>query len=294
MEFNSLDFKKLLAFHLVGQHGNLRLAASRLHQTVPAISAKLRRLEEDLGVKLFERLPNRLILTSAGENFLKEVEAVFERSRQALATLSAPDRPQSRVAVSIGGDLSWFFAPRIGTYLKRNPAIELSLYLSKGPDAMLAVGRGEFDLSISCFNRVPKTLEREVILETTLSLVCAPDHPLARQTAPSLAEIARHRLITLPRYAETRKLIDRKMAEALVEPKSIIEVANCAAARTLTAMGVGVGIVHTLCMGHEPSEQLCVTDLGTQFGTLAFSAVYRKASNHRLLLRGLLEALEAE
>ena len=50
MDIDSLDLKRLQAFHLVAKHGSLRLAALRLNQTIPAISTRLKRLEEELGV----------------------------------------------------------------------------------------------------------------------------------------------------------------------------------------------------------------------------------------------------
>src|SRR5258707_3846341 len=107
MDLNQLDLKKLRAFALVAKHGNLRLAAVRLNQTVPAISSKIRRLERDLGVELFERLPNKLILTPAEADFLHEVEAVFERAEQPLATLYLRSDPAGQLTVSTARDRSW-------------------------------------------------------------------------------------------------------------------------------------------------------------------------------------------
>src|SRR5436190_8093475 len=208
MDVNQLDLKKLRAFALVAKHGNLRLAAVRLNQTVPAISSKIRRLERDLGVELFERLPNKLILTPAGAGFLQEVEAVFERAEQALATLSSRTAPAGRLTVSTASDYSWYLAPRISRFLQRHPGVELDLQIHRGVDAIRALVRGELDVSVGVFPKLPKTLERELITETTLTLLCPAAHSLLRRGLPKLADVARHKLIVLPRHGETRKLID--------------------------------------------------------------------------------------
>jgi DNA-binding transcriptional LysR family regulator len=294
MELNSLDLKKLRAFHLVGKHGNLRLAALRLNQTIPAISAKLRLLEKDLGVDLFERLPNRLILTPAGASFLQEVDAVFERAQRALATLTPRDTLKGRLSLSMGSDHSWSFAPRISNFLRRYPEVELSLYIYKAAEALLALNRGELDLSVGIFPSVPKSLERETMVETTLSLVCLNGHPLLRTHAPSLGDVARHRLIVLPRHAESRKLVDLAMAKAAVRPKSVIEVANCRTAKTFAENGVGVAICHTLCIEHERPRKLRIVDIGNLLGKIGFAVVYRKGGTRSPLINGILEELASQ
>jgi DNA-binding transcriptional LysR family regulator len=292
MDLNQLDLKKLRAFQLVAKHGNLRLAAGRLNQTVPAISSKIKRLEDELGIALFERLPNKLILTEAGARFLHEVEAIFERAEQALETLSSGRTPAGRLSVSTASDYSWYLAPRISNFLKRNPGVELNLQVYRGSDALQALARGELDMSIGVFPKVPKTLEKDVIIETTLALVCTAGHPLLRRQLPKLAEIVRHKLIVLPRHGETRRLIDRTMAKNAVKPSSIIEVANCEMASTFVEMGVGVAIAHSLCMEHAGAKNVAWIDLGKYFGKVALSVVYRKGSRSPLI-RALSKELAA-
>ncbi len=291
IDLDSLDLKKLRAFQLVGKHGNLRLAALRLNQTIPAISAKIRLLEKDLGADLFERLPNKLILTPVGESFLQEVNAVFERAQQALASLTPEDSLRGRLSVSMGSDHSWFFAPKISNFLKRFPEVDLSLYIYHAAEALLALGRGELDLSVGVFPKIPKSLETEIIAESTLSLVCAAGHPLLRSHAPSLSDIARQRIIVLPRHAESRKLIDNALARGSAKPKSVIEVANCRTAKTFAENGVGVAICHTLCIEHEQPRKLRTLDLGQQIGKIGFAVVYRKGGVRSPLIRGILEEL---
>jgi DNA-binding transcriptional LysR family regulator len=291
VDLDKLDLRKLRAFHLVARHGNLRLAAARLNQTVPAISSKLKHLERDLGLDLFERLPNKLILTATGERFLREVDAVFARAEQALAAVAPGTAPTGRVAVSIGTDHDWFSVPKISAFIKRYPGAALSLQVYRASDALRALSKGELDVSIGVFPPLPRTLEREVIAESTLSLACPPGHPLLRPPAPRLADIARHTLIVLPRHAETRKLVDRALARAALKPASLIEAANCNTVMTFVARGVGVGIAHTLCLSHLASDAVQRIDLGHALGRVEFCVVYRRGAAKTPLVRGLLEEL---
>jgi DNA-binding transcriptional LysR family regulator len=291
VDIDRLDLRKLRAFHLVAKHGNLRLAAARLNQTVPAISSKLKHLERDLGLELFERLPNKLILTVVGERFMREVDAVFARAEQALAALAPADAPSGRLAVSIGTDHDWLSLAKISDFIKRYPGVALSLQVYRASDALRALTKGDLDVSIGVFPALPRTLEREVIAESTLSLACPPGHPLLRRQPPRIAAIARYPLIVLSRRAEARKLVDRALARADVKPARLIEVANCHTAMTFVAKGVGIGIAHSLCLSHLASDPVRRVDLGHALGRVEFCVVYRRGAARSPLIRGLLEEL---
>jgi DNA-binding transcriptional LysR family regulator len=290
MDLDRLDLKKLRAFQLVSKHGNLRLAAAKLNQTVPAVSSRIRRLEDDLGIALFERLPNKLIPTAAGVSFLTEVEAVFDRAEQALSTLSPAALPTGRITVSTASDYSWYIAPRISRFLKKHPGVELDLQVQRGADAMRALVRGDLDVGIGVYATLPKTLEREVMAETSFALVCPAGHPLLQRRPPRLAEIARHKLIVLPRHGVSRRLVDRVMLKHRAQPASIIEVASCQTASTFVEMGVGLAIAHSLCLSHVGSRSVEWIDLGRYFGKVALGVVYRRGTRSPLV-RALVEEL---
>jgi DNA-binding transcriptional LysR family regulator len=290
MDPDALDLKKLRAFRLVARHGNLRLAAARLNITVPAISFQIRRLEEDLGVKLFQRLPNKLILTRAGETFVREAEAIFERIGKAVATLSDQSSPKGRVSLSIGNDLAWYFAPRIGAFIKRYPGIELRMQIYKASEALAALGKGDLDVGVGIFPAIPKSLLHEVVAESSLSLVCQTGHPLLRQRPVRLEDIARYKLLVLPRHTHTRQVIDRAFAGAHVEPRTFIEAGNCQTARAFVEQGLGVAIVHSVCMEQHPSKRLRHIDLAQSLSAIQIAAVYRKGAGTSPVIRQLLDA----
>jgi LysR family glycine cleavage system transcriptional activator len=72
-----LSASKLKAFHLAGMTGSFKHAAHLLSVTPSAVSARVRSLESDLGVRLFERGIRKLSLTEAGADYIREVEAAF-------------------------------------------------------------------------------------------------------------------------------------------------------------------------------------------------------------------------
>jgi DNA-binding transcriptional LysR family regulator len=289
MDIDGLDLKRIQAFYLVAKHGSLRLAALRLNQTIPAISTRLKRLEEELGVTLFERLPNRLVLTQVGTQFLIEAEGLLDRARQALMSLnSAAASPGGRISISTGFDHAWYFAPRIGKFLKSHPEAELHMSVVKAADAIRGLLAGDLDISVGIFPKVPKTLKKEVIVDTTLSLLCQPGDPLLRAWPPNIPELLRRTLILFPGHSDTRKTVDKGLSPGVSKHQSVIEVASCQTASTFVEMGIGVGIVHSLCVGHAHPTNVRWVELGPQFGTIPFCAVYRRGIKPSPLMRALL------
>jgi DNA-binding transcriptional LysR family regulator len=291
MDVGDVDFKKLWAFYLVAKHGNLRLAASRLNQTIPAVSAKLRKLEREIDATLFERLPNRLMLTALGERFFVEVEALFARASDTMAVLSSAEEPRGRLRVSMGTDLTWYIAPRIGAFVRRYPKVDLSLQIYKGADALVALGKGDLDVSIGGFPKVPRACERTTIVRSSLSLVCPSGHPLLRKPSPKLEEIARHRLILLQRQGVSRAMVDRAFAKRSIDTGSVIEAANCPTAIALVQKGVGVAIIHSVCLRQEFTAGLQMVELNA-FPKIEFSILYRKGGVRSEIMRGLLDEFD--
>ena len=291
MKPEALDLNKLRTFQLAAQQGSLKRAATRIGLTIPAVSFQIRRLEQELGLALFQRLPNRLVLTTAGESLLRESAALYEHVEHTLGTLSAADAPKGHLSIAISSDLVWYFSPRISSYLKRYAGVDISLHIFKSSETLTMVGRGDLDVGIGYFPKLPAGVGAHTVAESTLTVACSPGHRLLREQPLRLSDIARYRLLLLPDGSSTRKLIDQAFAKAGIETKSIIEAGNCQTALEFAEREVGIALVHSLCSGHKKEARLSYVDLGHQFGKIDLSVIYRRPSRRLPALQGLLEEL---
>src|SRR5580704_7616640 len=102
-----MDLKKLDTFRTVARYESLKRAADLGGLTVPAVSIQIKKLEEELGVKLFEHYPKKLVLTEKGRILLKEANRVFEAVEHAKASVAgSQDGYVGAVSVSLHTDLS--------------------------------------------------------------------------------------------------------------------------------------------------------------------------------------------
>jgi DNA-binding transcriptional LysR family regulator len=272
------------------KYGSLRRAAGRLNITVPAVSFNIRRLEQQIGVRLFQRLPNKMVLTTTGERIAEGAEAIFEEIRTVFTPIAPVSSPQGRLTMAVNNDLAWYFIPKIAAYIKANPEVELGLDIRSSSEALSQVEHGDIDLGIGRYSRVPKGIEKESIIRSSVALACPSDHPLLRRKAPDIEDIARYKLTTLPSRNSMRRLIDDAFSRSGIKTRSYIEAGTCQTVCSFVENGLGIGLIHSFCAKRERNGDLRYLDLSHCFGTVEFSAVYRKGALSSLALSRLLEA----
>jgi DNA-binding transcriptional LysR family regulator len=287
-----IDLKKMRAFCLVARYGNLRLAASQLNVTISAVSFNIRRLEEQFGVKLFKRSANRLTLTPEGEYFARSGEIIFDEIANILANPASGIMPHGRLSLSITSDLSWFILPKVGQFLKRYPDVDLRIRTSRSREILDVIERGDADIGIGRILNAPSGLTVKPVVETSISLVCPRDHPLARCRSINLTQLADYKLITLPANHSTRHVIEKAFAQRQLRTKSYVEVSNCQAVREFVLGGIGIGLVHTICSNRESWNAVHCRKLDNIFETVTFSAAYKKYGASPGLLKLLEECME--
>lgn len=291
MNLDDIDLKKLRAFQLVARHGSLRKAADRLGLTISAVSFSMRRLEESLGAKLLNRLPNRVTLTPTGKVFVAEVEALFESVDRTLGKFKGRESAPTGLSLALcNGEIGSYLAPRICNFMEKNKHVQLNLQILSSNQAIEQVQKGDLDICVGRFSSIPESLAQEFVVETGLTLACTPNHPLLKKKRMALEDIAENTLLTLAGHSLTRQNIDRTFANAGVEVASCIDAGNCRTAREFAARGVGVAIIHSLCAEREPKRRLRYIVLDRFFDKLAFYAVYRKKNVSPAIL-GLIEEL---
>src|ERR1700761_6303481 len=120
----------LRAFEAAARHMSFTRAASELNVTQTAISHQIRRLEEQLGMKLFVRRNRALVLTREAQTYLPSVRSAFEDLRQATARLRRPDQ-EGVLTVSTTASLAtkWLVS-RVAAFQDANPGIAVRITTS--------------------------------------------------------------------------------------------------------------------------------------------------------------------
>jgi LysR family glycine cleavage system transcriptional activator len=115
--------EKLQAFECAARHASFTRAAEELNLTQSAVSRQIKELELQLGVKLFERVRQRVLLSSVGQKYLPDVRALLVQAEEAaLRVISAPNVTLLNLAILPSFGTLWL-VPRLPDFLKRNPEV---------------------------------------------------------------------------------------------------------------------------------------------------------------------------
>jgi LysR family glycine cleavage system transcriptional activator len=176
----------LKVFWAAARHGSFVKAAHELHVTPSAVSLQVRQLEDELGVKLFERTARGLALTAAGQRVLPDIASAFERLRDSFAALSESAHGGSMLTVSAAPSFAtkWLL-PRLSGFLAAHPEIEVSL---KATVELADFERSEADLGIRYGRGDYPGLVTELLMREMVFPVCSPDLLIGR-AGQSTAEI---------------------------------------------------------------------------------------------------------
>jgi LysR family glycine cleavage system transcriptional activator len=163
----------LQAFDAVARHLSFSRAAEKLSLTQSAVSRQVAALEEMLNVRLFERLPQGLVLTDAGTSYFHEVRDTLERLAAATLRAMASRAGVDSLNVAITPSLAakWF-VPRLQHFYAAHPDITLLLTTRSDPFDLRAEG---FDAAINTPNNAWPGMASDQLCETPVLVVCTPD-----------------------------------------------------------------------------------------------------------------------
>jgi DNA-binding transcriptional LysR family regulator len=194
------NYKSVLYFDAVRRHGSVREAARHLGLAASAVNRQVLNLEEELGMKLFERLPGGMSLTAAGEVMARHAIAVLQDERRALSEFDAlRGLRRGEISVISAESLNASFLPEVlGIMARRYPAIRSRIHTAGSNQIPGALLRGEADLGIGFSLQRNRELQQLAVGRFRLGAIMRPDHPLAAEAVDgviSFSQCVRHNLI---------------------------------------------------------------------------------------------------
>lgn len=246
-----MELRQLVYFEAVVRHGGFSSASQQLHVAQPAISAQVRRLEDELGTPLLLRSTRRVALTAAGEMFLPRVRTVLahlELARAELGELAAVLRGKVRIgATPVLGPLD--LPAALARFRRCHPGVALSLRTGLIAELCSALDRGELDLVLGPLHEdltgghaVRHLGEENVVLVTPPGYRFG-GRPIGRRHAVDLALARDEPFACLPRGAGLHAILTAAATRAGFVPRIEFEASMPASVRELVAAGLGVALL---------------------------------------------------
>jgi DNA-binding transcriptional LysR family regulator len=246
-----MDLRQLRTFVAIAEQGTVSKAALLLRTAQPALSRQIRDLEDELGVKLFDRIRRRLVMTVEGEQLLGDCRTVLGAAGTLVEHARALRRGEHgilRVAATpqtIEGVLSTFL-PR---YARLRPSVEIRLSEAVGAHLLVMLERGEVHMVLALAGLLDATrgnheaIERFDLAPVEFLAAFPASLKLAAGATVEIGELASHPLLLLDSSFYVRHTFDAACRLAGVKPTVFLESRAPHALLALAEAGHGVAIV---------------------------------------------------
>jgi DNA-binding transcriptional LysR family regulator len=228
-----MDLRQLEYFLRVAQRKNISTAAAELNITQPTLTKSIKLLEDQLGVRLFERLPRGVALTSFGETLLRHAEAVHVQVKDAGDEINAL-RSGTFGSVMIGAGPTWLrrhLPLAVARVIAKHPAIHIQVDGSFDETLLRALRQGQLDFVVAEIPAPEDQQDLDVLRLTSdiLGVCCRAGHPLASTRHPTMRDLLTYPWVNPPRVTRAQRRLNALfVANDLPPPKGVVESGSMA------------------------------------------------------------------
>ncbi|MEK6530598.1 MAG: selenium metabolism-associated LysR family transcriptional regulator, partial [candidate division NC10 bacterium] len=251
-----MDARQLEIFVKVAELGSFSKAAGALFLTQPTVSEHIRGLEEELGVRLLDRLGRGAAPTKAGQLLLGYARRILELHREARQAL---DQFQGRMsgelvvaASTIPGE--YVLPALIGRFKEKYPDIAISLLIGDTQRVVEWVLEGRAELAVAGAQIDHRALEYRELMPDELVLVVSAAHPWHGKKTATLEEVRAEPLIVRERGSGSRHALEKALAEVgldLGDFRVVGEMGSTQAIKQGVKAGVGISLISKRAVAEE-------------------------------------------
>ncbi len=249
-----MDLLQLRYFQTVARYEHMTQAARELALAQPSLSQTIARLEEELGVPLFDRQGRHIRLNQFGHAFLRRVERIFaelEDGRRELAELAGLE--QGRITFSIMN--TPLLPDLLRAFLAAHPRVSFRLSLQHTlQEVRQQLERGEIDICITTPPIEQPGITWQPLLTEEIYLLVPAGHRLAQYESIHLREAAHEPFVALQPGTIVRDLTDQFCRRAGFVPNVAFEGDEPSTIRGLIGAGLGIGFIPALSWQYFQSE----------------------------------------
>ncbi|GHO59843.1 LysR family transcriptional regulator [Ktedonobacter robiniae] len=289
-----MELRQLTYFLTAAQTQNFRKAAELCLVAQPALSRQIAALEEELGIALFRRVKQRVVLTTAGQEFASYVKNALDTLQQGQFAMSRLQQGQSgTLLIGCNESLATAVLPEVFARFRVSyPDVRLKVSVNRTDEVIALVETGEVDVGL-IFD--PDVRSEIVVLRELfrqqLQVLVASSHPLAHLEPHrvTLQRILQEPLIVLDESARLRKVLDRILLQRGFSISPSVEISSVEALKELVRHGSGVTLISPALMRsahHEGLTLLSIADLQEEF---LYALVYRRFGTIPLLARQFID-----
>lgn len=243
-----MDLRALEVFCKIMELRSFSRAAEAVLLTQPTVSGHIKTLEEELGLRLFDRAGKSVTPTRAGEllhGYARRILALREEAQQAISE----HKGGLKGHLAVGGSNipgAYILPPLLAAFKRDHPEVTIGLHISGSRDIVRSVIEGAAEVGMVGARFEEGRVQYEPFAQDELVLAVAAGHPWARRSTVRLTELAGQVFVMRERGSGTRKVMEEVFASHDLDPGDLrvaLEVTGNEAVRQAVKAGAGVTVI---------------------------------------------------
>ena len=240
-----MEMQQLRYVVAVARTGNFSRAAGQCHVSQPSLSQQIKKLEDELGERLFDRMKRAAKLTPHGEAFLRHAVHILEAADTAKREAAeAKDLLRGTITVGVLPTIAPYLLPEaMAEFTEKYPGVEIIVQEDTTARLLQHALAYEIDFALASQPIQDERLEVKELFAEDLLLALPPGHPLTRKRTVAVADLEGERLIVMK---EGHCLGDQVLGfceRRDVKPKISFRSAQLETVQALVASGLGISLI---------------------------------------------------
>lgn len=245
-----IDFLGLEAFLNIAELGSFQQAAGRLNLSQTALSHRMKKLEEDLGLRLLVRTTRQVSLTPAGLDFLPKARRILDELSLSVEALREQGRRhQEQIAIGCLPTIAVSHLPCVlREFAKTYPNVSVQVFDNSALEIAELVQSGTVAFAVTLISTTAWDVEAKPLLKEPFVLLCRDDHPFAQAASVNWSALEGTPLVRISPRAGNRGLIDAALGSRREALHWRYEVQHVSTAVGMVLAGIGLSVVPRLAI----------------------------------------------
>lgn len=256
-----MEIRNMITFQRICRLKSFSKAAGELGYSQSAVTMQIKQLENELNVRLFDRVGKTVRVTNEGERFLAYADEIIKTANNALADLSSDTVPSGVLRIGILESVCTSSLPQL-----------LSLYHTRWPHVSTVIHTGTFDELTPMLNgdfidllwTFDQALEapewiRAFAYDSRIEVVCSVKHRLAGAGEATLPGLVEETFLLTERNCSYRRIFEDRMVSLGFHPNIFLEIGNTEMIKKFVEANLGISVLPHFTLTEElASHKLCV------------------------------------
>lgn len=240
-----MKLQQLLFFQTACQCNSITAAAKLLHISQPSISAAIRNLEEEFGVKLIERRYQGFTVTEEGKAFLEMSEGLLNHSNKVWSRMMSIGSKHLPIHIGVSPMAGLTVLPTLHTdFLSRHPSIQICTEEGGTKSLLRGLSENTLDIAfVSHYSPIPSAYSSIPVMQTETMWCADKNHPLSKEPFLLIEQLKNERLVLFKNDFALHDLVRNRFQDINIAPHVIHETNQIAMVYTLIKSGIATGFL---------------------------------------------------